>query len=79
MNWINFENYTLLFRPSFITLYIDDVDKAGHKYGPTHELNPQIKTADDMIGILMNGLRVRGLENCVNVIILSDHGNAFML
>ncbi|CAK8697234.1 unnamed protein product, partial [Clavelina lepadiformis] len=61
-------------RPSFITLYIDDVDKAGHKYGPTHELNPQIKTADDMIGILMNGLRVRGLENCVNVIILSDHG-----
>ncbi|XP_076799396.1 venom phosphodiesterase 2-like [Clavelina lepadiformis] len=61
-------------RPSFITLYMDNVDHAGHNYGPTDEVNPDLQIADDMIGILMNGLRLRGLENCVNLVILADHG-----
>nr|CAB3242642.1 venom phosphodiesterase 2-like [Phallusia mammillata] len=62
-------------RPSFITLYISILDSAGHKYGPVRSgFDKTLKTADTMVGILMNGLRDRGLLNCVNIIMLADHG-----
>jgi len=62
-------------RPSFITLYIENVDHAGHSDGPdSDEVNKQLKIADRAVSYLIEGLRLRGLENCVNIIILADHG-----
>jgi len=62
-------------RPSFITLYLSVVDSAGHKVGPHGNITDySLSKADEAVGILLNGLRLRNLENCVNIIVLADHG-----
>ena len=67
--------YDVCFRPSFITLYMDIVDGAGHDGGPVSPgVNSALVEVDRVIGILMNGLKLRNLENCVNLIVLADHG-----
>jgi len=64
-------------RPSFITLYMDIVDHAGHSDGPdSTEVEKQLRNADYYVGILMEGLKQRNLENCVNMIFVADHGMA---
>ena len=58
-----------------MTLYLDIVDGAGHEGGPdSSEVNNALVEADRIIGILMNGLKLRNLQNCVNLIVLADHG-----
>jgi len=62
-------------RPSILMLYISIVDHDGHIYGPfSPEVDETIMEADRIIGLLMEGLRNRDLQNCVNLIIVSDHG-----
>ncbi|CAK8697230.1 unnamed protein product [Clavelina lepadiformis] len=62
-------------RPNFMTLYLSNVDHAGHVGGPdSEEVDHELVVADQMVSILMNGLKLRGIENCVNIIILADHG-----
>lgn len=64
-------------RPSFITLYFDVVDSAGHRFGPDSvEVNRAIAEVDDAIARLVEGLTARGLENRTNLVIVSDHGMA---
>jgi predicted AlkP superfamily pyrophosphatase or phosphodiesterase len=64
-------------RPTMITLYFSDVDDAGHEFGPdAEETKYAVWDVDQSIGRLMEGLRVRGVEENVNVIIVSDHGMA---
>lgn len=54
---------------------MDIVDHAGHSYGPDSDgVNQALKEADNMISVLMNGLKLRGLHNCVNLVLLADHG-----
>jgi len=60
-------------RPDFMTLYFEDVDHAGHTYGPDHEhVGEAIKEVDDAIGYLLQGIHQRNEE--VDIIIVSDHG-----
>ncbi|MBC3920873.1 alkaline phosphatase family protein [Undibacterium sp. CY18W] len=62
-------------RPQFLTLYFDQVDHAGHEFGPdTPEVTEAVASADVAIARLMEGLRTRNLD--ANVIIVSDHGMA---
>jgi len=62
-------------RPTFFTLYFSDVDNAGHRHSPeSPEVKNAIRNVDQIIGRLMNGLKVRGLDHRVNLIIVSDHG-----
>lgn len=62
-------------RPSFITLYMSIVDHAGHSNGPDSiEVEKALRAADEYVGILMEGLRLRNLQNCVNIIMVADHG-----
>ncbi|TNE40984.1 MAG: alkaline phosphatase family protein [Sphingomonadales bacterium] len=62
-------------RPYFITLYFDNVDMAGHRFGPdSQEVNDAIADVDAMIGYLVDGLRQ--MDRTVNVVIVSDHGMA---
>jgi predicted AlkP superfamily pyrophosphatase or phosphodiesterase len=62
-------------RPSFMTLYLNEVDEMGHFYGPD---SPQVRDAiaatDTYLGRLMRGLEQRGLSAAANIVIVSDHG-----
>jgi len=64
-------------RPTVITLYFSDTDDAGHDYSPdAEETRYAALNADAYVERLMNGLRARGVDQTVNVIIVSDHGMA---
>jgi predicted AlkP superfamily pyrophosphatase or phosphodiesterase len=62
-------------RPAFLTLYFDEVDHAGHEFGPGDAQTTQaVARVDDAIGQLMAGLEKRHLA--ANIVIVSDHGMA---
>jgi len=64
-------------RPTMLTLYFSDPDDAGHEFGPDAEETKYAAWAvDGEIKRLMAGLRQRGIDDKVNVIIVSDHGMA---
>lgn len=64
-------------RPSFLTLYFEGVDTAGHYYGPdSPELNQALREVDAALARLVAGLRRRGLYDHLNLIVLADHGMA---
>lgn len=64
-------------RPRFITLYFGDVDIAGHAFGPDHEeMAIAVKKVDGYLGDLLGRLKERGLENQIDILIVSDHGMA---
>jgi len=64
-------------RPTFVTLYFDQVDHEGHRFGPG---SPQVMQAeadvDQALARLLAGLDARGLRDRVDVIVVSDHGMA---
>lgn len=62
-------------RPTLLTLYFDEVDTAGHKYGPdAPELNDAVRHVDEAIGRLRQGLADLGQP--ANLVIVADHGMA---
>jgi predicted AlkP superfamily pyrophosphatase or phosphodiesterase len=64
-------------RPTFVTLYLDDVDGAGHGNGPNSmEVRNAVRRADGYLGRLLNGLERRRLTDRVNIVAVSDHGMA---
>lgn len=61
--------------PGFLTLYMDDVDHAGHTYGPDDAHTTEaVATVDQALARLMAGLAQRQLTP--NIVIVSDHGMA---
>ncbi|HEV2622105.1 MAG TPA: ectonucleotide pyrophosphatase/phosphodiesterase [Frateuria sp.] len=64
-------------RPSFLTLYFDAVDHAGHSYGPdTPQVDAALRQTDQALARLLQGLKSRGLFDRVNLLVLADHGMA---
>jgi len=64
-------------RPQFITLYFEEPDSKGHSFGPNSpETNKAIALVDSMLGLLINKLKNIGMEDKVNIIVVSDHGMA---
>jgi predicted AlkP superfamily pyrophosphatase or phosphodiesterase len=64
-------------RPTMFTLYFSDTDDAGHEFGPdAEETRYAALDVDTDIARLMAGLKRRGIDRQVNVIIVSDHGMA---
>lgn len=62
-------------KPDFITLYFDEPDHAGHGGGPESEgVSDQLKNVDDMLSRLMDTLYHKDLHNCVNIVVIADHG-----
>ncbi|XP_067467965.1 venom phosphodiesterase 1 isoform X1 [Thunnus thynnus] len=62
-------------RPDFFTLYLEEPDKSGHSFGPVSGgLIEGLQGVDKIIGQLMNGLKQIGLDRCLNIIIVADHG-----
>ncbi|HKP50939.1 MAG TPA: ectonucleotide pyrophosphatase/phosphodiesterase [Gemmatimonadales bacterium] len=63
--------------PSLLTVYFNDVDDAGHRFGPNApETDSAIARVDSAVGALMDGLEQRSLTSKVNLIVVSDHGMA---
>ncbi|HEY2709525.1 MAG TPA: ectonucleotide pyrophosphatase/phosphodiesterase [Caulobacteraceae bacterium] len=64
-------------RPTFLTLYFDTIDTAGHAYGPdSPQMNAALGSVDVSIKRLVDGLRARGGLDHTNIIIVADHGMA---
>ncbi|MBD8900213.1 ectonucleotide pyrophosphatase/phosphodiesterase [Rhodanobacter sp. DHG33] len=64
-------------RPTFLTLYFDAVDHAGHNHGPdSPEVNQALRDTDAALARLVAGLQQRGLFDRMNIIVLADHGMA---
>jgi predicted AlkP superfamily pyrophosphatase or phosphodiesterase len=62
-------------RPHFITLYFDLTDGVGHRKGPNSpEINLAIASLDNTLGSLLSGLKEIGMEDSINIILVSDHG-----
>ncbi|XP_065139630.1 venom phosphodiesterase CdcPDE [Paramisgurnus dabryanus] len=62
-------------RPDFLTLYLEEPDSSGHEFGPVSGgLIAALQAVDRVIGQLMNGLKQLNLHQCVNIIIIADHG-----
>ncbi|XP_067881136.1 venom phosphodiesterase 2-like isoform X2 [Heterodontus francisci] len=62
-------------RPDFYTLYLEEPDTSGHLNGPeSNKVTKALERVDTIVGMLMDGLKQRNLQHCVNLILLSDHG-----
>jgi len=62
-------------RFGFMTLYFDDVDHAGHEFGPSApQTTEAVALVDQAIGRLLDGLASRHID--ANLVIVSDHGMA---
>lgn len=74
LDWLSEPDAT---RPALATLYFEHTDSAGHTYGPdSPELHAALRQVDAALGRLVTGLRARGLEDRVNLVVVSDHGMA---
>jgi len=64
-------------RPTMITMYFSDTDDAGHEFSPeSEEVKYAVLNDDRYISRLVQGLKARGIDKKVNIIIVSDHGMA---
>lgn len=64
-------------RPSFLCVYLNDVDRPGHYYGPdSPQLRDAIPVIDAHLARLVAGLERRGLLARTNIVVVSDHGMA---
>lgn len=62
-------------RPTFLTLYLEDVDTAGHDAGPDSiAVYQAIQKVDQTLGTLFKELKQRGLFSHLNIVVTSDHG-----
>jgi predicted AlkP superfamily pyrophosphatase or phosphodiesterase len=61
----------------FVTLYMSAVDTAGHNFGPdAPQVDEALRIVDAAIARLVDGIAAAGLDDCVNVVVVSDHGMA---
>lgn len=61
--------------PSFIGLYFDSPDEAGHCCGPySVNVTEEIRKDNEITGYLMNRLHEESLLDDINLIITADHG-----
>ena len=74
VNWISRGDSL---RVRIALLYFNAVDHTAHDSGPSH---PSTRAAvlgiDSAVGRLIGGIREQGMENRVNVIVVSDHGSS---
>ena len=64
-------------RPTFMTLYHEDVDTAAHNFGPdSRQAREAIRRVDGYLERLVRGLERRRLLEKINIVLTSDHGLA---
>ncbi len=64
-------------RPRLVALYFEEPNSTSHEFGPDSPQTRQaVRIVDARVGDLVEGLRRLGLEDHVNLVIVSDHGFA---
>lgn len=64
-------------RPHMLTLYMSDLDNAGHDYGPaTPEVGAAIARVDSALGRLVDGVDAMPIHDQVYFVLVADHGMA---
>ena len=64
-------------RPTFYTLYFEEIDDAGHDFGPdSPEMRPAVEHVDQVMARLARGLEAAGVSARTNLVVVSDHGMA---
>ncbi len=64
-------------RPTMLSMYFSTTDDVGHEFGPdAEETKYAVWEVDGYIQRLMEGLKIRGIDRQVNIIIVADHGMA---
>ena len=72
LEWLNRPNER---RADFATLYFEDVDSTGHRFGPkSNEVKRSVSEIDQAIENLIDGLGRLRLLPITTIIIVSDHG-----
>jgi len=62
-------------RPHFLTLYMNDLDEAGHRFGiDSSEIGVAAQEVDQALGLLLDRLQTLPIREQISVIIVSDHG-----
>jgi alkaline phosphatase D len=62
-------------RPELVTLYFDEPDATGHKFGPNSpQTEKVVERLDSLIGVLRTKLSALPYRKRINFILLSDHG-----
>lgn len=62
-------------RPHLLTLYLSDLDDAGHRFGSdSPEIGIAAQPVDQTLGLLMDRLTTLSIRDQIYVIIVSDHG-----
>ncbi|MGI6242725.1 MAG: ectonucleotide pyrophosphatase/phosphodiesterase [Prevotella sp.] len=66
-------------RPDLIMAYLEQPDANGHTYGPQHKKTREaVLTVDSLLQSLYQGIRTLPHADSVNLIVLSDHGMAWV-
>ena len=66
-------------RPELVMGYINEPDKSGHNHGPqSWEVRKAVMLTDSLVKYLYDGIQFLGLADEVNLIVLSDHGMAWV-
>ncbi|KAG0334099.1 hypothetical protein BG004_000560 [Podila humilis] len=66
-------------RPTVMTVYISEVDTAGHYFGPdSKRLQKALTQVDTALASLLDGLRSRNLDKIINLMLVSDHGMSYV-
>jgi predicted AlkP superfamily pyrophosphatase or phosphodiesterase len=61
-------------KPQFTFIHLDHVDHAGHKFGhETPEYYRAVAEADRLIGRIIEGLKLAGMENRTVLLVTADH------
>ncbi|KAI9095955.1 alkaline-phosphatase-like protein [Phlyctochytrium arcticum] len=64
-------------RPLLSTVYISNVDTAGHYFGTnSSQVEEALTVVDGALAYLVGEIARRGMEQDVNVVVVSDHGMA---
>lgn len=64
-------------KPRLVAAYMEQVDQAGHRYGPdSPEYAAALHDVDTAIGQLLDGMARDRLFDATNIIVVSDHGMA---
>lgn len=62
-------------RPSFVSVYFEEVDSAGHDHGPdSAEVRTAAEHLDAALGQLLDGVRRLRLDDRTTIVAVSDHG-----
>lgn len=77
LQWLNFSDES---RPHFITIYFEDADSAGHRFGPeSAAVESAVAQLDQALAQLLDGIKQTPVNEQVYVILVSDHGMSVAL